>query len=128
MHTITTRATQPWKVFKAASLAPKTDEDWHTPNEVNTLFFCFRSPQDSYLEGMYMENIPHHKDFTRSKPGDVSAFLCHFLDGHCIKPKESVLFIGTQFSILYTSMKKVLRATTSDAFVLQLSALCGLYI
>ena len=44
------------------------DEDWHTQNEVNALFFCFRSPQASYLEGMYMENIPHHKDFTRSKP------------------------------------------------------------
>ena len=22
-----------------------------------------------------MDNLPHHKDFTRSKPGDVSAFL-----------------------------------------------------
>jgi hypothetical protein len=53
---------------------------------------------------MYMENIPHHKDFTRSKPGDVSAFLCHFLDGRSIKPK------------------KVLRAVTFDAFALQ--ALC----
>jgi hypothetical protein len=53
---------------------------------------------------MYMENIPHHKDFTRSKPGDVSAFLCHFLDGRGIKPK------------------KVLRAATFDAFALQ--ALC----
>ena len=51
-------------------------------------FFCFRSPQASYLEVMYMENIPHHKDFTRSKPGDVSAFLCHFLDGRGIKPKK----------------------------------------
>jgi hypothetical protein len=53
---------------------------------------------------MYMENIPHHRDFTRSKPGDVSAFLCHFLDGRSIKPK------------------KVLRAVTFDAFALQ--ALC----
>ena len=51
-----------------------------------------------------MENIPHHKDFTRSKPGDVSAFLCHFLDGRGIQPK------------------KVLRAATFDAFALQ--ALC----
>ena len=51
-----------------------------------------------------MENIPHHKDFTRSKPGDVSAFLCHFLDGRCIKTK------------------KVLRAATFAAFDLQ--ALC----
>jgi hypothetical protein len=59
---------------------------------------------------MYMENIPHHKDFTRSKPGDVSAFLCHFLDGRSIKPK------------------KVLRAATFDAFALQLRAVCGLYI
>ena len=42
-------------------------------------FFRFRSPQASYLEDMYMDNIPHHKDFTRSKPGDVSAFFCHFL-------------------------------------------------
>ena len=25
-----------------------------------------------------MENIQHHKAFTRSQPGDVSAFLCHF--------------------------------------------------
>jgi hypothetical protein len=57
-----------------------------------------------------MENIPHHKDFTRSKPGDVSAFLCHFLDGCGIKPK------------------KVLRAATFDAFALQLRAVCGLYI
>jgi hypothetical protein len=37
---------------------------------------------------MYMENIPHHKDFTRSKAGDVSAFLCHFLDGRGIKPLD----------------------------------------
>ena len=51
-------------------------------------FFCFRSPQASYLEGMYMENIPHHKAFTRSKPGDVSAFLCHFLAGRCIETKQ----------------------------------------
>ena len=57
-----------------------------------------------------MENIPHHKDFTRSKPGDVSAFLCHFLDGCGIKPK------------------KVLRAATFVAFALQLSAVCGLYL
>ena len=35
-----------------------------------------------------MENIPHHRDFTRSKSGDVSAFLCHFLDGRGIKPKK----------------------------------------
>jgi len=53
---------------------------------------------------MYMENIPHHKDFTRSKPEDVSAFLCHFLDGRSITPT------------------KVLRAVTFDAFALQ--ALC----
>ena len=33
----------------------------------------------SYLEGMCMEDIPCHKDFTRSKLGDVSAFLCNFL-------------------------------------------------
>jgi hypothetical protein len=63
-------------------------------------------PQASYLEGMYMENIPHHKDFTQSKPGDVSAFLCHFLDGRCIKPK------------------KVLRPATFDVLALQLSAVC----
>jgi hypothetical protein len=37
---------------------------------------------------MYMENIPHHKAFTRSKPGDVSAFLCHFLAGRCIETKQ----------------------------------------
>jgi hypothetical protein len=59
---------------------------------------------------MYMENIPHHKDFTRSKPGDVSVFLCHFLDGRGFKPK------------------KVLRAATFAAFALQLSAVCGLYL
>jgi len=35
-----------------------------------------------------MDNIPHHKDFTRSKPGDVSAFLCHFLNGHGIKHEK----------------------------------------
>ena len=57
-----------------------------------------------------MENIPHHKDFTRSKPGDVSVFLCHFLDGRGFKPK------------------KVLRAATFAAFALQLSAVCGLYL
>jgi hypothetical protein len=39
MHTITTRATQPWKVFKAASLAPKTDEDWHTQMRSMRCFF-----------------------------------------------------------------------------------------
>jgi hypothetical protein len=36
---------------------------------------------------MYMENIPHHKAFTRSKPGD-SAFLCHFLAGSGIETKQ----------------------------------------
>ena len=41
-----------------------------------------------------MENIPHHKDFTRSKPGDVSAFLCHFLDGRSIKPKKVLRAAG----------------------------------
>ena len=35
-----------------------------------------------------MEDIPRHKDFTRSKLGDVSAFLCHFLEGQSIKPKK----------------------------------------
>jgi hypothetical protein len=59
---------------------------------------------------MYMENIPHHRDFTRSKPGDVSAFLCHFLDRRGFKPK------------------KVLRATTFASFALQLNAVCGLYL
>jgi hypothetical protein len=90
MHMIATRATKPKKVLTAASLAPKTDEDWHTPHEVNTLSFLFfvRSPPASYLEGMYMEDIPRHKDFTRSKLGDVSAFLCHFLEGQSIKPKK----------------------------------------
>ncbi len=34
MHTIATRVTQPYKVFKAASLAPKTDEDWHCENVI----------------------------------------------------------------------------------------------
>ena len=34
-----------------------------------------------------MENISHHKDFTRSKPGDVPAFLCQFLAGRNIKPR-----------------------------------------
>jgi hypothetical protein len=61
--------------FQGGQLGPKTDEDWHTQTAVNALFFCFRSPQASYLEGMYMDNLPHHKDFTRSKPGDVSVFL-----------------------------------------------------
>jgi hypothetical protein len=37
---------------------------------------------------MYMENIPHLKVFTRSKPGDVSAFLCHFLAGRGIETKQ----------------------------------------
>ena len=33
------------------------------------------------------KDIPRHKDFTRSKPGDVSAFLCHFLAGRGIETK-----------------------------------------
>ena len=33
------------------------------------------------------KDIPRHKDFTRSKPGDVSAFLCNFLEGRGINPK-----------------------------------------
>jgi hypothetical protein len=37
---------------------------------------------------MYMEDIPRHKDFTRSKLGDVSAFLCNFLEGHGITSKQ----------------------------------------
>ena len=40
------------------------------------------------MEGMYMENIPHHKAFTRSKPGAVSAFLCHFLAGRGIETQQ----------------------------------------
>jgi len=35
-----------------------------------------------------MENIPHHKAFTRSKPGAVSAFLCHFLAGRGIETQQ----------------------------------------
>ena len=33
-----------------------------------------------------MEDIPRHKDFTRSQPGDVSAFLNNLLTVRCIKP------------------------------------------
>jgi hypothetical protein len=29
---------KPWKVLKAAGLTPKTDTDWHTPDEVNALY------------------------------------------------------------------------------------------
>ena len=56
--------------------------------------FSFRSPPASYLEGMYMEDIPRHKDFTRSKLADVSAFLCHFLEGRCITPKQVLRVTG----------------------------------
>ena len=35
-----------------------------------------------------MEDILRHKDFTRSQFGDVSAFLCNFLEGRCITPKQ----------------------------------------
>jgi len=41
-----------------------------------------------------MEDIQGHKDFTRSKPGDVSAFLCNFLKGSCIKPKQVLRAAG----------------------------------
>ena len=41
-----------------------------------------------------MENIPHHKDFTRSKAGDVSAFLCNFLEGRGITPKQVLRAAG----------------------------------
>jgi hypothetical protein len=82
-------------------LAPKTDEDWHTQNEVNALFFGFRSPQASYLEGMYMEDIPRHKDFPRSKLGDVSAFLCNFLEGRGITPKQVLRSAGFPTADLY---------------------------
>jgi len=34
------------------------------------------------------KDIQRHKDFTLSRPGDVSAFLCNFLEGHGIKPKK----------------------------------------
>ena len=29
---------KPWKVLKAAGLAPKTDADWHTADAVNALY------------------------------------------------------------------------------------------
>jgi hypothetical protein len=29
---------KPWKVLKAAGLAPKTDADWHTADAVNPLY------------------------------------------------------------------------------------------
>jgi hypothetical protein len=32
------------------------------------------------------KDIPRHKDFTRSQPGDVSAFLCNLLTARGIKP------------------------------------------
>ena len=31
-------AAKPWKVLKAAGLAPKTDADWHTADAVNALY------------------------------------------------------------------------------------------
>ena len=41
-----------------------------------------------------MEDIPRHKDFTRSKPRDVSVFLCNFLEGRCIKTKQVLRAAG----------------------------------
>ena len=41
-----------------------------------------------------MEDIPCHKDFTRSKLGNVSAFLCNFLEGRCITPKQVLRVTG----------------------------------
>ena len=64
---------------RLTSLVPRLMRIGTTKMRSIRCFFCFSSPQASYLEGMYMDNIPYHKDFTRSKPGDCSAFLCHFL-------------------------------------------------
>ena len=64
---------------RLTSLVPRLMRIGTTKMRSIRCFFCFSSPQASYLEGMYMDNIPHHKDFTRSTPGDCSAFLCHFL-------------------------------------------------
>jgi hypothetical protein len=52
---------------------------------------------------MYMEDIQGHKDFTRSKPGDVSAFLCNFLKGSCIKPKQVLRAAGLPTADLHHS-------------------------
>ncbi len=41
-----------------------------------------------------MEDILRHKDFTRSQFGDVSAFLCNFLEGRCITPKQVLRATG----------------------------------
>ena len=50
---------------------------------------------------------PRHKDFTRSKPGDVSAFLCNFLEDRGIKPKKVLRAAGLPTADLH------------DAFALQ---------
>ena len=54
-----------------------------------------------------MEDIPRHKDFARFKPGDVSAFLCNFIEGRCIKPKQVLKAAGLPTADLH------------DAFALQ---------
>jgi len=40
------------------------------------------------------EDIPRHQDFTRSKLGDVSAFLCNFLEVSGITPKQVLRAAG----------------------------------
>ena len=41
-----------------------------------------------------MEDIPRHKDFTRSQLRDVSAFLCNFLEDHGITTKQVLRAAG----------------------------------
>jgi len=51
-----------------------------------------------------MEDIPRHKDFTRFKTGDVSAFLCNFLEGRGIKPKQVLKAAGLPTTDLHYAL------------------------
>ena len=53
-----------------------------------------RQTAEDILRHKDMEDIPRHKDFTRSQLGDVSAFLCNFLEVSGITPKQVLRAAG----------------------------------
>ena len=63
---------------------------------------------------MYMEDIPRHKDFTRSQLGDVSAFLCNFLEGRCITPKQVLRAAGLPTADLHDAFALLCDFVTSS--------------
>ena len=69
------------------------------------------------LKEQSLQELPPLKDVSYIKPGPVGAFKIwrDTMDSYNTTVRERVLFIGTQFSILYTSMYSPAEAATPRA-------------